>query len=305
MNKHRVVVVDDYESVVETLVARLREKGFDAEGYREAERFLAETFDARHPQQEQPDLVIIDLELGIDKMQGMELIKELAARDITSEILAVSGNLSSADLLRAMMMGASDWLAKPFPDSHTLMPKLAGMAETGRKRRLHRGIESLEMDMTRLDRPGFLSYSENDRVLAGVIKRYLEARDIRVWYAPSTIRVGDPWQDRIREGIKNAKILVALLTDSYFTRPYCINELMEFDQRVRTGSEQQPLLLPVTNGFSQETERNPVFQNIRSRYQCKDIAGHRFLDGLTDLILRIEDRLAKPRNRTDEDRARA
>jgi hypothetical protein len=26
MNKHRVVVVDDYESVVETLVARLREK---------------------------------------------------------------------------------------------------------------------------------------------------------------------------------------------------------------------------------------------------------------------------------------
>jgi FixJ family two-component response regulator len=295
MNKHKIIIVDDEHGVLDTLLEILRHRGFEAEGHSEAERLLAEAFDARHPHQQQPDLVIIDLELGQGKMQGMELIKELAARDVTSEILAVSGNLPSADLLRAMMTGASDWLAKPFPHFDSLIPKLAGMAETGRKRRLHRGIDSLEMDVTRLERPVFLSYSENDSVLARVIKRYLEARDIGVWYAPSTIRVGDPWQDRIREGVKNSAIFVALLTDSYFTSRYCIDELMEFDQRSKMSPEPRPLLLPVTCGFSQETKQNAMFQNIRSRYQCRDIAGHQFLDGLTDLLLRIEDRLSRVR----------
>jgi FixJ family two-component response regulator len=305
MNKHKVILLDDDEGLCETWTQMLHRGGFDAKGYFEAERLLTEAFDARHPHEGQPDLVIIDLELGQGKMQGMELIKELSARDITSEILAVSGNLPAADLLRAMMIGASDWLAKPFPPSDVLMPKLASMAETGRKRRLHRGIDSLEMDVTRLNRPVFLSYSENDKILASVVKRYLEARDIGVWYAPSAIRVGDPWQDRIREGVKNAPIFVALLTDSYFTRPYCIHELMEFDQRVRTSPQPQPLLLPVTWGFSEEAKRNPMFLDIRSRYHCRDISGHQFLDGLTDLLLRIEGRLAGTRQRSDENRASA
>ena len=304
MNKHKVIFVDDDEVLCDTLTKILRRRGFDAEGYGEAERFLTEAFDLRHSHSGQPDLVITDLQLKSDKMQGMELIKELVARDISSEILVVSGNLSSADLLQAMMTGASDWVAKPF-DYFTLMPKLAGMAQTGRKRRLHRDIDSLEMDVTRLDRPVFLSYSENDKVLASVIKRYLEARDIGVWYAPNTIRVGDPWQDRISEGIKDATIFVALLTDSYFTRPYCIDELMEFDQRTKTSAEPRPLLLPLTCGFSEETKENPMFQNIRNRYQCRDISGHQFLDGLTDLLLRIEDRVARMRQNADANRSTA
>jgi len=248
--------------------------------------------------------VITDLQLQSGKMQGMELISELVSRDISSEILVVSGNLPSADLLRAMMLGASDWVAKPF-DYFTLMPKLLSMAQTGRKRRLHRHIDSLEMDLTRLARPVFLSYSESDRVLASVIKRYLEARDIGVWYAPSTIRVGDPWQDRIREGIKDAKIFVALLTDSYFTRPYCIDELMEFDERTKSDPEPKPLLLPLTCGLSEEGKQDPMYQNIRNRYHCRDISGHQFLDGLTDLLLRVEDRVAGMHRRVDENTATA
>jgi FixJ family two-component response regulator len=291
MSKHKVVVVDDDEALCDTITTILRRRGFDAEGYGEAERFLTEAFDVRHPHTEQPDLVMIDLLLGNDKMQGMDLIKELVARDISSEILVVSGNRSSADLLRAAMLGASDWVSKPF-NYITLMPRLTTMAETGRKRRLHRDVDSREMDVTRLARPVFLSYSENDKVLASVIRRYLEARGIGVWYAPATIRVGDPWQDRISEGINDAKIFVALFTDSYFTRPYCIDELIEFDQRTRTSLKPKPLLFALTFGFSEATRQNPTFQDIRNRHQCKDISEHRFLDGLTDLLLQIEDCLA-------------
>jgi DNA-binding response OmpR family regulator len=295
MNKHLVVVVDDNGPLLNTVVAILRRRGFDAIGYREAEKLLAEVIDVRHMHPDQPDLLIVDLQLEAGKMQGMHLLKELVARDVSSEILVVSGNMSSADLLEAMMMGASDWVAKPF-DYFTLIPKVTGMAETGRKRRLHRDLESHEMDSTRVDRPVFLSYSEKDRTLASVIKRYLEARNIGVWYAPKTIKVGDPWQDRLSEGIKTATIFVAVLTDSYFTRPYCIDELIEFDQRTQTGADPRPLLLPVTFGFSDETEQDPTFRSIRNRYQCRDMSGHQFMDGLTELLLRIEDRLALIKN---------
>jgi DNA-binding NtrC family response regulator len=221
MNKLRIAVVEDNEILRDTLVTILRRRGFEATAYGEAENLLAEVFDFRHIEPEQPDLVIIDLLLKTDKMQGIDLMKELVARDVSCEILVVSGYMSSADLLEAMMAGASDWVAKPF-DYFMLMPKLKSMAETGRKRRLHRDVDSQAVDSTRLERPVFLSYSEKDRILASVIKRYLEAREIGVWYAPKAIKVGDPWQDRISDGINSSTIFVAVLTDSYFTRPYCI-----------------------------------------------------------------------------------
>lgn len=159
MNKLRIAVVEDNEILSDTLVTILHRRGFEATAYSEAEDLLAEVYDVRHIEQGQPDLVIIDLLLKTGKMQGIDLMKELVARDVSCEILVVSGYMSSADLLEAMMAGASDWVAKPF-DYFMLMPKLKSMAETGRKRRLHRDVDSQAMDSTRLERPVFLSYSE-------------------------------------------------------------------------------------------------------------------------------------------------
>ena len=182
-NRHKVVLVDDDDALCNTVATILRRRGFDAEGYSEAEKLLTEAFDVRHPHTDQPDLVIVDLLLGSNKMQGIDLIKELVARDVSSEILVISGNLANADLLRAMMLGASDWVSKPF-NYIKLMPQIATMAQTGKKRRLHREAHSLQIDVTRLHRPVFLSYSTADAVLASILKRSLEARDIGVWYAP-------------------------------------------------------------------------------------------------------------------------
>lgn len=290
MNKPRVIVVEDDESLRHIMVEILRLRGFEAKGYGEAEGALAEQFDVSVSPDESPDLVIVDLLLEANKMQGMQLIGELVARDVPSVILAVSGHASSSDLSQAMRTGASDCVTKPF-DFTTFLPKLITLAQTGRKIQLRRNGHSHEMDITRLHRPVFLSYPGEDRDSALVIKRYLEARDVATWYAPSTIRVGDDWQGSISKGIKEAKFFIALITDNYFTKPGCIDELLEFDLRVRADLGHNLLLLPLLSGISEKTKQNPTFQSIQDRYQWLDISSGHFLDGLTALLLRIQDSL--------------
>jgi FixJ family two-component response regulator len=290
MNKPRVTIVEDDESVRHIMVEILRRRGFEARGYGEAERALSEEFDLPIAPSEPPDLVIVDLLLEGSQMQGMDLIGQLVARDVPSVILAVSGHASSADLLQAMRSGASDCVTKPF-DFTTFVPKLMALAETGRKIRQRRNGHR-ELDITRLHRPVFLSYPGEDRDSALVLKRYLEARDVATWYAPSTIRVGDDWQGSINKGVNEAKFFIALITDNYFSKPNCIDELLEFDLRVRADSDRNLVLLPVLLGISGKTKLNPTFQSVQDRYQCLDISGYHFLDGLTALLLRIQDGLA-------------
>src|SRR5713101_4356313 len=114
MNKPRVVVVEDDEAVRYVMVEMLRRRNFEAKGYSEAERALAEEFDVSVSPNESPDLVIVDLLLEPGKMHGMQMIGELVARDVPSVILAVSAHASSADMSLAMRSGASDCVAKPF-----------------------------------------------------------------------------------------------------------------------------------------------------------------------------------------------
>ena len=292
MNKSKVIVVEDDESVRHVLVEILRRQGFEAKGYRDAERALAEQFDVSVSPDQPPDLVVVDLLLETNAMQGMQLIGELVARDVPSVILAVSADTKGADMAQAMRAGASDCVNKPF-DYTTFLPKLIALAQTGRKIRQRRNGDSHGMDITRLHRPVFLSYPGEDEDLALVIKRYLEAREIATWYGPSTIRVGDDWEGSIKKGIKEAKFFIALITDNYFNKPDCIDELLEFDLRVRTGLDRDLLLLPVLSRVSEKTMHNPTFQSIRDRYHWQDISGCHFLDGLTALLLRIQDALGQ------------
>ena len=288
MPRNRIVVVDDDATLCDTLVANLRRR-HSVDGFTDAEKLLSEAFDTR-PRSEHPDLVIVDLVLGGGGMQGLDLIKELVSRNISSEILAVSGNALPADLLRAMTLGASDWFAKPFIRFDDLMAKVQTMANTGRKRRLYRTSDRPELDVSRLRRPVFLSYADRDKNLANIINRYLEAQEIGVWYARTTLRTGDPWPERLAQGLKEATVFVALLTDNYFASQYCIEELTQFDGRAKAAPDPRPLFLPVTSDLSEATLKNPTLQNIRKTYQCRDISGNQFVDGLTELGLRIKNR---------------
>jgi FixJ family two-component response regulator len=288
MTNYKVAVVDDDEGVLQFLVEFLGLRDFDVCGYVEAEKLLTEVFNACMPVQSLPDLLMVDLQLQQNRMQGMELIRELTTRDVPSEILVISGALASADQADAIKMGAAKAIPKPF-SIFNLVKTIENLAEIGKKRRLYRlegGNQPQEIDKSRLYRPVFLSYSSKDQGLATGLRRNLEANGISVWYAPNAIDVGEAWRRRVKEGVDQASIFVALITDNYLASGGCMGEFDRFRSRIEHASKPQALILPVLAGLSEEGRKSDLCRPILE-YQCADISV-RFTDGLTVLLGRIQ-----------------
>jgi FixJ family two-component response regulator len=99
-------VVDDDESVRESLPDLLKEFGFEAQTFSSAEEFLAS------------DLVdetkCLVLDVVMPGMSGPDLQQELARRDQEVPIVFITGQRDPATRLRLVALGAVDCLFKPF-----------------------------------------------------------------------------------------------------------------------------------------------------------------------------------------------
>lgn len=101
-----ITVVDDDESVRESLPDLLKEFGFEAQTFSSAEEFLAS------------DLVdetrCLVLDVAMPGMSGPDLQQELARRDQEVPIVFITGQRDPATRLRLVALGAVDCLFKPF-----------------------------------------------------------------------------------------------------------------------------------------------------------------------------------------------
>ena len=107
-----VSVVDDDESVRESLPDLLRELGFAAEGFASAEAFLASDHVGR------TRCVVLDV--AMPGMSGPELQGELARRGPTIPIVFITAQQDERIRLRVLAAGAVTCLFKPFSDTALL-----------------------------------------------------------------------------------------------------------------------------------------------------------------------------------------
>jgi len=106
-------VVDDSDSVRESLPDLLRQAGYDVEAFVSAEEFLAS--DALSA----TNCVILDV--GLPGMSGPELQQELRHRGTTIPIVFITAMDDDASLRRRLMAnGAAALLFKPFTDTALL-----------------------------------------------------------------------------------------------------------------------------------------------------------------------------------------
>ena len=104
-----ITVVDDDESVRESLPDLLREFGFDAQTFSSAEEFLAS--------QTIGDTNCLVLDLAMPGMSGSDLQQELELREQSIPIVFITGQRDAATRLRLVAKGAVECLFKPFePD---------------------------------------------------------------------------------------------------------------------------------------------------------------------------------------------
>ena len=117
----RVLVVDDERDAVLTLMALLRDEGYEARGAYRGTEVLDLIRDVV------PHAVLLDI--GMPDLNGYEVARLIRARwgELAPLLIAVTGWKQSADRLLAKMVGFDHHVAKPY-DPQALLSLLAPLA---------------------------------------------------------------------------------------------------------------------------------------------------------------------------------
>jgi FixJ family two-component response regulator len=107
-----ITVVDDDESVRESLPDLLKEFGFEAQAFSSAEEFLASESLA--------ETKCLVLDVSMPGMTGPDLQRELTRRDQSIPIVFITARRDEAVRPRLIAAGAVDCLFKPFEPTDLL-----------------------------------------------------------------------------------------------------------------------------------------------------------------------------------------
>jgi two-component system response regulator FixJ len=107
-----VFVIDDQEAVCAALGEMLRTFGYRVETYASADAFLKANGDVG------PGCIVSDVRMP--GMNGIELVQELARREMPLPVVLISGHADVPMAVAAIKAGAEDFIEKPIDDSQLL-----------------------------------------------------------------------------------------------------------------------------------------------------------------------------------------
>jgi two-component system, LuxR family, response regulator FixJ len=141
MNTSTVFVIDDQPSVRHALCEMLSAFGYSVEAHESADSFLRVLDPLRH------GCVVADVRMP--GMDGIELVRELARRQIPLPVVVISGHADVPMAVAAIKAGAEDFIEKPIDDVQLVAAINRGLAGAYAQRRFQERIQDLR---TRFDR---------------------------------------------------------------------------------------------------------------------------------------------------------
>ena len=109
----KILIVEDEEAIREFEAINLRRSGYETVEAGSGEEALA-IFEA------EPDFDIALLDVSMPGMDGFTLCKELRKRTQTLGIIMLTARTQEMDKISGLMMGADDYITKPFSPSELL-----------------------------------------------------------------------------------------------------------------------------------------------------------------------------------------
>jgi len=106
MQYFNVLIVDDEEDFLETLVKRMEQRKIDAAGVRSGEEAL------ELMKQKSYDVVILDVKMP-GGMDGIETLREMKKIQPLTEVILLTGHASVETSIEGMKLGAFDYVLKP------------------------------------------------------------------------------------------------------------------------------------------------------------------------------------------------
>ena len=102
----RVLVVEDFEPLRESIAQGLREAGYAVDTASDGRDGLW------HAESNEHDVIVLDLMLP--RVDGWSILKTLRERKCPAHILVLTAKDTSEDKVRGLELGADDYLVKPF-----------------------------------------------------------------------------------------------------------------------------------------------------------------------------------------------
>jgi DNA-binding response OmpR family regulator len=105
MEKFKVLIVDDEEDFLETIVKRLQARSIEVTGAESGYKALELINDGNF------DVVILDVKMpGLD---GIETLREMKKKKPLVEVIMLTGHASVESGIQGMQLGAFDYVMKP------------------------------------------------------------------------------------------------------------------------------------------------------------------------------------------------
>jgi len=143
--KGRIFLLDDDELIITMLSRALRKEGFETQ-LQTTGQDVIENIEAWHP-----DLVMLDIHLGEEK-DGLDILNDIKKNEVDTQVVMLTGDDTAESAIRAMKIGAADYLTKPFNVDEVIMV-LKGVLE---KAKLKEEVKYL--------RKSSMDYSHNEMV---------------------------------------------------------------------------------------------------------------------------------------------
>jgi DNA-binding response OmpR family regulator len=137
-----ILLVDDEQALTDLLSGIVREAGFVPLTAREPKAAI-EIFDSRHP-----ILAIVDLNLR--PHDGFQLLQDLRARSRELPIIVLTARNTEDDKVRALDMGADDYVVKPF-GHREILARVRAHARRTRTENVDEPVDALVVGPLRLD----------------------------------------------------------------------------------------------------------------------------------------------------------
>jgi CheY-like chemotaxis protein len=120
----KILIIEDNEVNRAMLSRRLERKGFEVSVAIDGSAGIAAV------RAEKPDLILMDINLGLGKMDGWETTEQLKADPATAAIpvVAVTAHAMPCDRLKAVEVGCADFETKPV-DFSRLLTKISALLE--------------------------------------------------------------------------------------------------------------------------------------------------------------------------------
>ena len=106
MRTGQILVVDDEKRIVENITLCLKREGFQTTGVHDGNEAI------RIFEQQKFDLVLLDV--SMPGMNGYEVMEHIFGMDEDALIIVITGYASVESAIRALKIGAWDYLKKPF-----------------------------------------------------------------------------------------------------------------------------------------------------------------------------------------------